>query len=93
MNQFPLTTIERVMHLSFPETLEWRFETDNQEDVDADIFDYCLWTLPNSDPTPDPEIQKRGVVIAFQPPWILSTKDIEAFVNCNTVSHPPWRYR
>jgi hypothetical protein len=86
--QLPLATVERVMHLSFPETLEWRFETDERDDVDNDIFKYCLWTLPNNDPIPNPEILKRGVVMAYQPPWILSPKDMEAFVNCRTVSHP-----
>lgn len=50
---------------------------------DADIFGYFSWLST--------EVNRqmsgsRPLVVAFQPPWILSTQDIKEFSECGSVS-------
>lgn len=87
INCLPLATTQRVMHLSCPQTRDWRFDEDDDEnDRDGRLFRHYLWTLPNNDPVQNLEVAKRSVVVAFQPPWILSPKDLESFADCRVVS-------
>jgi hypothetical protein len=75
------------MHLICPQTRDWRFDEDDDEsDRDRRMFRHFLWTLRNDDPVLNVEIANRSVVVAFQPPWILSPKDLESFADCREVS-------
>jgi hypothetical protein len=87
INNLPLATTQRVMHLICPQTRDWRFDEDDDEsDRDSRLFRHYLWTLRHDDLVPNLEIAKRSVVVAFQPPWILSAKDLESFADCREVS-------
>lgn len=78
------------MHLIRPETQDWEFRF-VPGDQDKDKFLYYLWTHPKlGDAPPSEEDSRRSVVVAYQPPWILSDKDMDEFARVKAVriSHP-----
>lgn len=75
--EFPLVTIQRVIHLCFPESEAWEFAR-GLTGVDAD-FQYFEWRnlrydLPGAD-----------IVVAVQPPWVLSSQDLRSFTEISSV--------
>ncbi|KAL0580954.1 hypothetical protein V5O48_001046 [Marasmius crinis-equi] len=99
IDTFPLATVQRIMHLINPERQRWRFYASEDCTLSGDrkIFQHFLWSLPEDDFTSaGPEDQRlvedaqgRQVVVAFQPPWILSPQDMKEFVGCR--SFPTFR--
>jgi hypothetical protein len=82
-------TVQRTIHLLYPETRPWGFILGDENDSDRKIFQYFMWTLSAPDEAMAParlaEIGRRSVVVAFQPPWILSEQDIKEFSQCRSV--------
>ncbi|KAJ7940665.1 hypothetical protein B0H13DRAFT_2226032 [Mycena leptocephala] len=93
LDNLPLMTVQRTIHLLYPETRPWGFILGDENDSDRKIFQYFMWTLSAPDEAMAParlaEIGRRSVVVAFQPPWILSEQDIKEFSQCR--SFPPFR--
>ncbi|KAJ7155992.1 hypothetical protein C8R43DRAFT_1087364 [Mycena crocata] len=93
LDNLPLMTVQRIIHLLYPETRPWGFVLNDENDSDRKIFQYFLWSLPQFDADTTPamhaEIGRKSVVVAFQPPWILSEQDIKEFSQCR--SFPPFR--
>jgi hypothetical protein len=85
-------TVQRTLHILFPEvTSKWVFKLDDDNDLDRKIFQYFIWTLPwleNQGISVDDinRIERASVIVAFQPPWILSPQDIKEFARCRSVS-------
>ncbi|KAJ7343511.1 hypothetical protein DFH08DRAFT_229263 [Mycena albidolilacea] len=93
IDNLPLMTVQRAMHLLYPATRPWAFFLCDDNDNDRKIFQYFMWSLPPSEEAMTQEklaqIGRKSVVIAFQPPWILSERDIYEFSQCR--SFPPFR--
>ncbi|KXN82092.1 hypothetical protein AN958_03250 [Leucoagaricus sp. SymC.cos] len=78
LDTLPLMSAQRLFHILYPDTLLWRFQLHQGFDIDQTIFDYFLWTRTQRS---DEEPQNR-LVVAYQPPWILTQADFEEFVRC-----------
>jgi len=78
IDQLPLETVQRTMHLVYPRTQQWRFVHSDVLDIDKDIFDYFQWKDRN-----DP--QNTRLVVVVQSPWILSPQDVQNFQGCQLV--------
>ncbi|KAF9005627.1 hypothetical protein BDQ17DRAFT_1469825 [Cyathus striatus] len=91
VDNLSLMTVQRTMHCVFPDTQDWSFQHDNKWEVDSDIFSHFTWELRDPvllrDAHIKREAKKKSVVIAVQPPWILSQMDMKQFSNCK--SFPP----
>ncbi|KAF7304857.1 Microtubule associated protein [Mycena kentingensis (nom. inval.)] len=98
IDNLPLMTVQRTIHLLYPETRSWSFDLKDDDEIDAKIFQYFMWTTRAADEDglvddmqghpSAAEIGKKSVVVAFQPPWILSEADIQEF--SKTRSFPPY---
>jgi len=77
-------TVQRTLHILYPETRRWGFSLCDEDDKDRRIFQYFLWAPPTQGVI-KPEIVQKQVVIAFQPPWILSEQDLKEFSECRSV--------
>jgi hypothetical protein len=66
------------MHLVYPETQNWRFTPSEIADVDKDIFKHFEWKDWS-------QSQSTRLVVAVQPPWIVSPQDLINFVKCQSV--------
>ncbi|KAI0093642.1 hypothetical protein BDY19DRAFT_918096 [Irpex rosettiformis] len=82
VTEFPLATLQRVMHLAFPHTQEWSLSP-LMADPDQEIVSCVTWDRRNSDSTVD-----SAVAVMMQPPWIASAMDLECFVNCKRLPRP-----
>ncbi|KAJ4487985.1 hypothetical protein J3R30DRAFT_3654361 [Lentinula aciculospora] len=94
IDNLALMTVQRVIHLIQPATHLWSFSLADEADLDRKIFRYYLWSVPNyilEDMTEEARrsVQYSSVVLAFQPPWILSRQDMKEFSKCR--SFPPFR--
>ncbi|KAF8512839.1 hypothetical protein BU17DRAFT_53807 [Hysterangium stoloniferum] len=94
VNTFPTQTMARVMHVVFPEqTRSWNVTTVNDNDPDKALWQMLAWRkAPGPSrleefyraPPPDP-LATCSMLIVVQPPWILSTQDIRAFVKSRSM--------
>ncbi|KAJ7172503.1 hypothetical protein C8R46DRAFT_1161910 [Mycena filopes] len=93
LDNLPLMTVQRIIHLLYPETRAWGFTLNDENDNDRKIFQYFVWSLPTTEEGMGAamlaEIGRKSIVVAFQPPWILSEQDIKEFSECR--SFPPFR--
>ncbi|KAF5365751.1 hypothetical protein D9758_003303 [Tetrapyrgos nigripes] len=87
-------TVQRTLHVLYPDTSKWVFKLDDDNDLDRKILQHFTWTLPwleyqglSADDIS--RIERASVVVAFQPPWILSPQDIKEFARCR--SFPAYR--
>ncbi|KAJ7740446.1 hypothetical protein DFH07DRAFT_965335 [Mycena maculata] len=81
-------TVQRALHVLFPEqTSGWNFSLgDDTENSDRKVFQHFIWSYsgPGTSTafTPLGNIPHHPLVIGFQPPWILSPKDMLEFTEC-----------
>lgn len=80
--EYPLETVQRIMHLLFPITADYSFDSENRMEVDEEIFRHITWS-PTA--TMTPSVDKQSITVVIQPPWILSPKDLELFATCRSV--------
>ncbi|KAG9226335.1 hypothetical protein CCMSSC00406_0003214 [Pleurotus cornucopiae] len=80
-----LTTTQRIMHILFASTLDWGFHPGHNNDDDKELFDYFLWTKNSFSPEEAFEVGYHSVLVAYQPPWILSPQDMKEFASCRSV--------
>lgn len=82
-------TVQRAIHLLYPDTDQWGFTLNDENDQDRKLFQNFIWTLRNPESTGPQATMKRigmrSVVVAFQPPWILSEQDLKEFSECRSV--------
>ncbi|CAL1704794.1 unnamed protein product [Somion occarium] len=79
--EFPLLTVERTLHLTFQQTLEWTFDTSMSDlDVDRELFRTVCWTRTQvGETTKDAEC---ALMVFIQPPWIMTPYELKSFSDC-----------
>ncbi|KAL6298856.1 hypothetical protein BKA93DRAFT_743354 [Sparassis latifolia] len=88
--EYPLTTSQRILHLTMPQTDDWSFSPEKHArdiDMDKDIFRYTTFSAAAA-PLPPRGCAIPSVTVVIQPPWILSPQDLVAFVACGAL--PPY---
>jgi hypothetical protein len=86
LDNVPLQTVQHIIHLLYPQTQSWTFGEGGEENVDQrdnDIFRFFTWL---TDDAQSLHVDCRhSLVVAYQPPWILSEQDIKEFSECRSV--------
>ncbi|KAF8741008.1 hypothetical protein AX14_006212 [Amanita brunnescens Koide BX004] len=96
LDNLPLMTAQRALHLIHPPSRHWQWNlTLDVTTMDREIFQYFTWTLQGdpqvlaqADDSVKRKIGRFSMVLAFQPPWILSYQDLKEFSDCR--SFPPY---
>jgi hypothetical protein len=84
--------VQRALHLLFPDqTSKWNFSLSGDiGSKDRKSFDYFIWSYSGPGTptafTPLGDIPRYPLVVAFQPPWILSEQDILEFSAAGALS-------
>ncbi|TFL07571.1 hypothetical protein BDV98DRAFT_28978 [Pterulicium gracile] len=89
---YPLITVQRILHAVFPETHGWEFVQAEQGIDNPDypqLFRYFKWTYTGPNANIRDNHAFRSVIVAFQPPWILSEADLDEFASSG--DFPPCR--
>ena len=81
LDALPLKSSQRLLHILFPDTRQWKFKKQEGFDVDHKIFGYFLWAKTQR----SGQVPQNALVVAYQPPWILSQVDFEDFIKCGSV--------
>jgi len=82
IDELPLATVQRALHLIHPALRVWRFMPSPFPEVDADIFRHYTFSRPFPEGHMHygkPGMMRNRIMIAMQPPWVLSPVDIERF--------------
>lgn len=87
LDTLPLMSAQRLFHMLYPETLNWKFRLNERHDTDQKIFDYFLWTRASHEDV-EPH---TALVVAYQPPWVLAEADFLEFVRSTSVRWIPPR--
>jgi hypothetical protein len=82
LDNFPLQTVQRAFHIMFPATKDWRFATLDDSGCNDDVFKKFYWTDANGD---HPDIHDASVVVACQPPWLMSDELLWQFTQLKSV--------
>ncbi|KAL4069596.1 hypothetical protein V8B97DRAFT_1968151 [Scleroderma yunnanense] len=83
VDHFPLQTIQGVLHIIFPQTKDWGFISDSKRNDDQEIYKEFYFT--DISKSPSLETAFNSVVVACQPPWILSQEDIWQFTELKSL--------
>ncbi|KAJ7279692.1 hypothetical protein C8J57DRAFT_1303986 [Mycena rebaudengoi] len=92
IDNLSLITVQRALHLLFPDqTSKWNFSLSGDiGSKDRKSFDYFIWSYSGPGTptafTPLGDIPRYPLVVAFQPPWILSEQDILEFSAAGALS-------
>lgn len=90
LEYYALRTMQRVIQLlpDFEASNRWGINRpDDTRDMDRTLFRYFTWNRsmkPDTDSVPE---DPCSLVIAYQPPWILSPQDLKQFTRTNAVSN------
>ncbi|KAG2120911.1 uncharacterized protein F5147DRAFT_12930 [Suillus discolor] len=82
LDNFPLQTVQRVFHIMFPATKDWGFAMLDDHGCDEENFKTFHWTDVNQD---HPDIHDLSVVVACQPPWIMSDEFMRQFTQLRSL--------
>ncbi|OJA18714.1 hypothetical protein AZE42_01261 [Rhizopogon vesiculosus] len=82
LDNFPLQTVQRTFHIMFPATKDWGFMTLDEHGCNDDIFKKFYWTDVNGD---HPDIHDASVVVACQPPWLMSDELLWQFTQLKSL--------
>ncbi|KAL0946926.1 hypothetical protein HGRIS_013087 [Hohenbuehelia grisea] len=89
LDNLPFQTVQRILHLVFPQTHGWGFVQNDSSDRDKRIFEYFMWTNTAVEIDDAKRYGDRSVLIAYQPPWVLSRQDMKEFASSKAM--PPFR--
>ncbi|TRM59362.1 hypothetical protein BD626DRAFT_508096 [Schizophyllum amplum] len=89
IDSLPLLTVQRIMHVLFYDATKGHSFQHGPTDQDSSIFRYLLWAPALEGEGIDGpqnttmliERFRRSVLVAVQPPWILSDQDIRNFAD------------
>ena len=76
-----LATAARILHVTHPRTDLFAFQPGNNTASDRHIFQYFIWSNKSVN-TLDWD---GSVLVAYQPPYVLTVTDLEEFVSCRAV--------
>lgn len=84
-----LGTAQRVIQMSpeYHHTREWGFTfPDVMRDADSNLFRFFMWEKTTITAGSSKDLDPFcSLVVAYQPPWILSPRDIDQFVQTRRV--------
>ncbi|KAF9241359.1 hypothetical protein BU15DRAFT_73485 [Melanogaster broomeanus] len=83
VDHFPLRTVQRILHILYPQTKDWGFVSETQSHYDNHIFKEFYFTHKEHSPTA--EIASNSVLVACQPPWVLSEEDMWQFTELKSL--------
>ncbi|KAF8445967.1 hypothetical protein L210DRAFT_3474243 [Boletus edulis BED1] len=83
IDHFPLRTVQRILHILYPQTKDWGFMSETQPHYDDHIFKEFYFTRTECPSTA--EIASNSVLVACQPPWVLSTEDMWQFTELQSL--------
>lgn len=83
VNHFPLQTVQRVLHIMFPQTKDWSFTSNITGSNDQEIFKEFYFTDTRA--LASLETGPNSVVVVCQPPWILSHEDMWQFTELKSL--------
>ncbi len=89
-------TVRRMMHMLYPETLGYKMQhLGTPMDRDRGIMECFKWAPDENEVMEAPDLYRPSVVFFVQPPWMLSSKDLDVFVCSQKVSgtSPPFTSR
>ena len=82
-----LTTSCRILHSTIPHMESFAFQPGNNKARDKHIFRYLIWSHSGFRPH-EPKPDRGSVLVAYQPPYILTQSDLKEFTSCKTASFP-----
>lgn len=83
--EYPLATINHMMHLVHPETVDYILQEGRNDGHDNALIRWAYWGRDENTITEALDTWSESVMVFIQPPWILTQADMEAFVGCPTV--------
>ncbi|KAI0831205.1 hypothetical protein BC628DRAFT_1311948 [Trametes gibbosa] len=86
--EYPLATVNHIMHLVYPATVDFIMQSGGDDDVDKKIFRWARWGRDEVTITEAQDTWSESVIVVVQPPWILTQADLERFVECPTFPPP-----
>jgi hypothetical protein len=86
VDQLPLETVQRIMHIIFPDSYEWLIQPETSRGADEEIFRYFTWSA-SSKHSHLHEVEEASVIIAVQPPWVCAPRNLERFTDCEMASN------
>lgn len=90
VRHFPLMTARRMMHLLYPETLDYKMHhLGTPMDRDKGIMECFKWAPDENEAMEAEDFYRSSVMFFVQPPWMLSSKDLDVFVCTPKVSGVP----
>ncbi|TBU50675.1 hypothetical protein BD309DRAFT_944451 [Dichomitus squalens] len=89
VRQFPLTTIRRMMHMVYPETLDYKMEhLGTPMERDKGIMECFKWGPDENVIMEAADLYRPTVMFFVQPPWMLAPRDMEIFVKTQKFPNP-----
>lgn len=79
-----LVTVTRILHAFEPRTDSFAFQPGNNKANDRHIFQYLIWSQKEFG-LHEPTWESGSVLVAYQPPFVLTVTDLEEFVSCKAV--------
>ncbi|KAF9532954.1 hypothetical protein CPB83DRAFT_590328 [Crepidotus variabilis] len=76
-----LITATRIMHTTMPATSPYAFQYGKNKSKDNHIFRHFVWS-PNGLNPHEPTWDAGSVVVAYQPPFVLTLQDLQEFASC-----------
>ncbi|KAH9854133.1 hypothetical protein C2E23DRAFT_727038 [Lenzites betulinus] len=86
--EYPLATANHMMHLVYPDTLDYTIQGGVVDDADRTILQWAKWGRDDITITEAKDTWSESVIFIVQPPWILTEADLERFVGCPTFPRP-----
>ncbi|KAI0748025.1 hypothetical protein C8Q80DRAFT_1169656 [Daedaleopsis nitida] len=81
VTQYPLETVRRMMQLAYPSASNYTFNESRRHDTK---LMRCVTWGPTTEHALDArDMNKPALTVFVQTPWILTRKDMEAFVKCH----------
>jgi len=83
-----LVTATRILHVSCPTTgsESYGFQPGNNKANDRHIFQYFVWSQQGVKlKLHEPSWESSSVLVAYQPPFVLTASDLEEFISCKAV--------
>lgn len=95
VREYPLATVQRLLHIIFPETKPWAFHAESDHDPDAEVVGFYTWEARNR----QKQLMNSTLAVMVLPPWIASPADLVAMTKCRKLrrrrfpedSDPQWK--
>ncbi|KAI8998725.1 hypothetical protein BD414DRAFT_131512 [Trametes punicea] len=81
--EYPLATVNHMVHLVYPRTADFTLQEGKNKDDDGEIFRWVVWSRDENTITEAQDTWSESVLIMVQPPWILTEADLDWFIRTN----------